>query len=242
MKIRGSRQWVLGPSPGPGHRAALCRSRRTGPGKGRGDGLSGPHLCCSALQLSPESPTLTMPCSNPPSPSPPLGLSFHTVKCLSYQLTPEGEDELEDRPRVFRSRATTGRMGKVPLRPRGPGLGCLSASSSQAPLKERRQGRLIPGSPSAVALVTDPRLWGQSPVAQGCTSQCSPSGPQLSHLLHRDGTLTPREEDRLRELNSPRGASPRGRRCGFHGPLPNIQWGAQPHRGGGRKPEPSQAV
>lgn len=53
-----------------------------------------------ALELSAERPTPIAPRSIPPSPSPPLGLRFHTYKMAIIWSTPESEEELRTEPRT----------------------------------------------------------------------------------------------------------------------------------------------
>lgn len=95
-----------------GPRAALCRSGRMGLGTGRRQGLSGllqgPALLgSSALGADP----LVTPRSNPPSPSPPLGLSVHTFKMVIIPSTPKGEEELRTGPEWLKGEHSVGRMG-----------------------------------------------------------------------------------------------------------------------------------
>lgn len=44
-----------------------------------------------------------MPCSNTPSPAPPLGLSFHTCKMVIILSTPESEEELGTNPKCLKA-------------------------------------------------------------------------------------------------------------------------------------------
>lgn len=95
-----------------GPRAALCRSRRMGLGTGRQQGLGGllqgPALLrSSALGADP----LVTPCSNPPSPSPPLGLSVHIFKMVIIVSAPKGEEELRTGPKWLKVEHFVGRMG-----------------------------------------------------------------------------------------------------------------------------------
>lgn len=61
----------------------------------------------SALGADP----LVTPCSNPPSPSPPLGLSVHTFKMVIIVSAPKGEEELRTGPKWLKVEHFVGRMG-----------------------------------------------------------------------------------------------------------------------------------
>lgn len=92
---RGSRH-SRRPSPGSGRRGSL-QAREAGLGEKMTASvtLSGAR---PALELSADRPTPITPCSIPPSPLSPLGLSFHTYRMVIIWPTPEREEELRTEP------------------------------------------------------------------------------------------------------------------------------------------------